>query len=71
MRWGRHGRISYMMHYGLIGQPIKHLLECHHTSLYMGKHFIYLLSLNSKPIGPSNDGTWILKQQEQKKDTTL
>ena len=32
MRWGLHGRIDYLTHYGLIEWPIKHHLECHHIN---------------------------------------
>ena len=52
MRWGQHGKISYLEHYGLTEQPTKHLLECHHTNSSMGRHVTYLSSWNSKHIGP-------------------
>jgi hypothetical protein len=37
MRWEHHGKISYTKHYGLIEQPTKHLLGCHHTNLSTGR----------------------------------
>jgi hypothetical protein len=43
-RWGLHGRIDYLMHYGLTEQPIKHYLGCHHTNLSIRRPVIYLLS---------------------------
>jgi transposase InsO family protein len=30
--WGLHGRIDYLMHYGLTERPIKHRWACHHTN---------------------------------------
>ena len=41
---GLHGRIDNPMHYGLIEQPIKHHLECHHINWSMRRPAIYLLS---------------------------
>jgi hypothetical protein len=52
MRWEQHGKISYTKHYGLTEQITKHLLECHHTNLSTSRHVTYLLSWNSKLIGP-------------------
>jgi hypothetical protein len=52
MRWGQHGKISYPEHYGLTEQLPKHLLECHHINSSMRRHATYLLSWNSKHIGP-------------------
>jgi len=66
MRWGLHGRIDYLMHFGLIERPIKHHLECHHINWSTGRPVIYLLSWNSRLTGLLGDGTWTLKLHEQR-----
>jgi hypothetical protein len=37
MRWGRHGRTSYLMHFGHIGLLIRRPSACHHTNLSTGR----------------------------------